>query len=257
MVDEPESSGRGDKTTGTSPLPALTGQNQTNDTKKSVEDTKNVLWFFKTVRGLFQFLDDNAGAVTAIATIAIAVLTWKYVTYSRGQLNVMKRQVEQIERQITDTERAQAAYLEVRHNISPISEGVWKGEFIVKNIGATIATDINGGGTTTASGNPANTVGFGPRHKGAYASQRDIDVWLSDVPSSPYGFTLAANDSRTYPIIVNLSEQMLSGERTYVEVINVGYKDAFGVEKHARDCIFWNGKLQNFGRCERSIPSQK
>jgi hypothetical protein len=46
------------------------------------------------VRRLFGFvigfLDKNSGAVTAIATIAIGILTWEYVTYSKKQWETMQ-----------------------------------------------------------------------------------------------------------------------------------------------------------------------
>jgi hypothetical protein len=82
-------------------LPALASQTQTNYSDKDKNYAGQVLWFIKAplrwFKWLFQFCDDNAGGVTAVATIMIAVLTAFYVTYSRGQLTVIDGQLKEMQ----------------------------------------------------------------------------------------------------------------------------------------------------------------
>ena len=108
MNETPETGCQGDKTdnkekstsqtnAGSGLLPTPASKSQTKDGKKTIEYGKYILWPFKALGRLFQFLDKNDGAVTAIATIAIAILTWKYVTYSRGQLEIIGGQLKEMQ----------------------------------------------------------------------------------------------------------------------------------------------------------------
>jgi len=112
MADKPEAGGKENKSENEvkkapqggivdSSVPALANQPQTQNAKKPIEYGKYVVWPFKAlwwlIRWFFRFFDVNQGAVTALATIAIAFLTWKYVTYSRGQLKVIDGQLKEMQ----------------------------------------------------------------------------------------------------------------------------------------------------------------
>lgn len=64
---------------------------------------RGIGWLFMSVVG---FLDKNNGAVTAVATIAIAFLTWQYVTYSKKQWETMQKANEITFRTLRMTQRA-------------------------------------------------------------------------------------------------------------------------------------------------------
>jgi len=72
--------------------PAFTGQPQTENTRKTKKYGQYIVWPFVAVwrifRVVFSFLDKHNGAVTALATIVIAVLTYYYATYSKKQWQI-------------------------------------------------------------------------------------------------------------------------------------------------------------------------
>jgi hypothetical protein len=75
--------------------PAPTRNAETYDATNKTERSHPVARFFKAV---FSFLDNNSGAITALATVAIVVLTFFYVRYSKRQWQIMVRQLETSQR---------------------------------------------------------------------------------------------------------------------------------------------------------------
>jgi hypothetical protein len=104
MGDKPETSSQGNETkkeekespqiASLGSFPALTGQAQAEDAKNPVQYRSYIAWPFKAIwwliRWLLKFFDDNQGAVTAIATMVIAYLTYQYVINSREQVRLEK-----------------------------------------------------------------------------------------------------------------------------------------------------------------------
>ena len=113
MVDEPKAPKDGEQpekeefssVSNVRLLPESESQPQTQNTKKQRQYRQNVVWLLKAIgngakwaiRGVwkiikigFQFADAHDGAITALATVAIVVLTIFYVTYSKKQWEEMR-----------------------------------------------------------------------------------------------------------------------------------------------------------------------
>lgn len=149
--DEPdETNGGSSGFAALSKEPAVPGQSKTDEADSSAKKGPNWMrvlmavwrgmrWIFSAVVG---FLGRNNGAVTALATVVIAVLTSQYVAYS-------KKQWETSNRQLGDFEASQAAQLVFEDfnptlNPDPTNKDclVVDGTFTVSNLGPTIARDI-------------------------------------------------------------------------------------------------------------------
>lgn len=63
-------------------------------------DKRKIVWPFIAARRLFgwllRFLDEHDGSITALATVAIVVLTFVYVKYSKRQWQAMNGQLEEM-----------------------------------------------------------------------------------------------------------------------------------------------------------------
>jgi hypothetical protein len=110
MVDEPETGGRGDSAEIKEPsAPAVIvvpqgdtqkaqGQGQTDNSGKTRKYTRYIVWpivaLWRLVRWLFVLADGHDGVITALATIAIVVLTYFYVSYSKDQWTTMNQQLD-------------------------------------------------------------------------------------------------------------------------------------------------------------------
>jgi hypothetical protein len=74
--------------------PATARQPQTDQTSDHRQDSKNVMRFFiaswRWSMMSFRFLDKHDGSITALATVAIVVLTFVYVSYSKKQWETMQ-----------------------------------------------------------------------------------------------------------------------------------------------------------------------
>jgi hypothetical protein len=105
MVDTPESNDTADHPDSNLPVPDMVPQGSEppnsnedqKDSKQSRHYAKYVVWPFKALGRWFMrvvnWLDKYDGAVTAAATIVIAVLTGYYVYYAKQQWGVMKGQL--------------------------------------------------------------------------------------------------------------------------------------------------------------------
>ncbi len=125
MVDEPKAESEKGKTQDEKSEPSYSEavareqqegptENQTGKSDKSRDYSQYVMrsfqamrfaWryvcaFFKWqyVRDFLKLLDRHNGAINALATVAIVVLTWFYVRYSKAQWETMNRQLELAER---------------------------------------------------------------------------------------------------------------------------------------------------------------
>jgi hypothetical protein len=114
LIDEPKSGGEGktaDKaesglsvsTTPHSNPPGVASQPETGDPQKIKKEGEHIMWplvaMWAGIKSLFDFLDRHDGSITALATVAIVVLTSFYVGYSQKQWEVMQGQLRQIESQ--------------------------------------------------------------------------------------------------------------------------------------------------------------
>jgi hypothetical protein len=63
-------------------------------------------------RNLWEFLDRHNGSISALATVAIVILTVFYVTYSKRQWETMRGQLEQMEKQLPELRKAADAATE-------------------------------------------------------------------------------------------------------------------------------------------------
>jgi hypothetical protein len=118
VVDTPRSDSNADQPDSHLPRPDLVPQS--SDSSEPKQNDVNaaqrrhyaqyIMWPFKAVWRAFtaviNWLDKNDGAVTAIATIAIAVLTAYYVHYARGQWNVMQGQLGEMIRQYPQLQKS-------------------------------------------------------------------------------------------------------------------------------------------------------
>lgn len=114
-MDEPKASGERNKPekekSGGSVVPATmfsnpptsASENQTNESSKSAKYrqyvVRSVVAIWRTIKFLLRFADEHDGAITALATIAIVILTFFYVRYSRYQWRTMRDQVGQMQSQ--------------------------------------------------------------------------------------------------------------------------------------------------------------
>lgn len=79
----------------------------------------------KFIQSIFKFLNDNAGAITAIATALLTIFTARYVYLTRNLVKEAKRQVDLIlnERKIQfHRELVEKVYVPLKNAIVPLSE---------------------------------------------------------------------------------------------------------------------------------------
>ena len=112
LIDEPKTSEQGDETekteeglsvVGTAPLssaPASTSQSAANDPKNKTQRGNHIMRALvavgRWVKNTFGFLDEHNGSITALATVAIVLLTSFYVEYSKRQWEAMQGQLEEM-----------------------------------------------------------------------------------------------------------------------------------------------------------------
>src|SRR5438128_1266780 len=69
--------------------PKPTSQTEAPNSSNPAKGSSKIMRLFKAFPSPFAFTDRHNGSITAIGTIAIAVLTFYYVTYSKAQWEVM------------------------------------------------------------------------------------------------------------------------------------------------------------------------
>jgi hypothetical protein len=102
--------------------PELISNHKKTNTNKKAHYGEYVIWFLIALSftGIFlygralDFFDKHSGAVSAVGTIAIMLLTIAYVRYSRHQWRVMEKQLALTRQQIVNS---QAAILGIRFDI--------------------------------------------------------------------------------------------------------------------------------------------
>lgn len=126
-------------------LPASSGQDKAGNSRDSKQSSSNIMRPIETIwRGVkwcASFIEAHHGVVTALATVAIVVLTCYYVKYAKKQWETMQRQLE-------DSEILDAAKLTVADftpQIDDLGNGMAdiSGDIVVKNVGPTVAQQIN------------------------------------------------------------------------------------------------------------------
>jgi hypothetical protein len=82
--------------------PAAASQSQTKESQQPRNYSRYVVRPFVTIWGVvrlsFGFLDKHAGSITALATVAIVILTCFYVRYSKKQWETMRESLQVTER---------------------------------------------------------------------------------------------------------------------------------------------------------------
>ena len=212
--------------------------------------------------------------VAALATVAIAVLTWVYVHYSEKQWEVMSQQATimatqeaDLKQQIADAqavERASIVILNLRIEDFP-RHPVMK--FTLKHVGQTTATEITQGWGGYSSGwfknmkQPYVEAGaYGPGEHETY------DWMTKSMPPSKAGFSLAQGETKDFALPmtdverrINKSirgkklppamnqmfpaptfEDVASGRASYYTQIIFTYLDASGKAHPTVDCITYS-----------------
>ena len=202
-------------------------------------------WFMRVVG----FLDKNSGAVTAVATIAIGFLTYKYVTYSKKQWETMNTQVGITQRQLTDFEESQSARLVIDFKAAPCADTgsnvLCNGTFVVVNSGPTVAAIV-----WEASGQGAGQ-GDGPS-----SFQGTVVEPIPETKSS--GPWLPVGGKREIPASVTGDrKEDLDNRRAFAYAsLSVAYKDIFGRVFWIFDCYKYTPS--GFRQCPpqtRILPS--
>jgi hypothetical protein len=193
--------------------------------------------FWRFIKWIFKFVDDHAGAVTAIATLTIAVLTYNYAKYS-------KKQWETAERQLRDFEDVQAAQLtlDLLPKITEIDGSAdieWNP--IITNGGSTMATEI---------GVERNTYDVRGTH-GEYAEPQPVP---KPIPNpKPAGDNLPGGKSRQYPDPVPEEiawwGKVISRESTLITRWDVSYRDIFNRPRVVPFCFYYHSRSKTFLRC--------
>lgn len=276
MKDEPQAGNKGNKseetdshlpiagsigTAGITPASATNTQTQkTNAGGQKSENrmgTLKAVWYFiaNCFRVVIGFLDKNSGAVTAIATIAIAYLTWQYVTYSKKQWETMQGQSSIIQRQLRDSEQVQIARLEV--DATPLEKpGILKAiadkrsdsiliDWTVKvtNLGPTIARALN---FTAEASTMANTHGeFNLDEKSAHMFSA-----ISPNPS-PFGRILKVADNADFPFKAQIPglNNIVELRDSLIIMMQVSYIDVFDQPQGVPDCVYYSVSQNGFVQC--------
>lgn len=107
---------------------------------------------FKAVWGwlndMLSVIDTHSASITALATVAIVILTVFYVSYSKGQWETMQTQAAILQRQLKDSEASTSAQLIVEDfnptlTMGEPGQGMFiRGSFTVTNVGNSVASEI-------------------------------------------------------------------------------------------------------------------
>lgn len=178
------------------------------------------------------FLDTYNGAVTALATVAIMLLSGIYVHYSKAQWETMQRQ-------LIDSEAAQSAQITIEDFVPDISEGksgqgeLINGNVVIKNNGATVAKEITGG------------VGY---WESRVMPKRCAEVSAGS-PSST-GPSLAPQDTRPYAVATQIGDwsEVDKGAMFFGYDIAFSYRNVFGQVMTTYDCFMYDYPHEKFVR---------
>jgi hypothetical protein len=159
--------------------PESVSNNKESNPKKKGHYGEYVIWFLIPVGFLVllswhftrELLDKHNGAVSAIGTIAIMLLTIAYVRYSRHQWQVMDGQLEQMRQQLPEIKKsAEAANLNALAVIN--AERAWIVFELIDDGGGVFRSVMTNYGRT-----PAQVMG--------YNIQRSATMTLDDIQNHP------------------------------------------------------------------------
>lgn len=200
--------------------------------------------FKRCFLGVVGFLEKFDGAVTAVATIVIAFLTWKYVTVSQKQWEAMKAQTGIMQSQLTDFEDSQSARLVIEYKSEPCTdmqgdEIMCTGTFGITNSGPTAASIVMyGAGSAFGVGKMPNSF---------------LEATAGPIPEtkSSNGPWLPLGGRREVPAhVVGISKEALNKRTAYAYVnISVAYKDIFGHVIWVFDCYMYDPSDGGFREC--------
>ena len=205
------------------------------ETKQKVNYRKYVMWPVVAFRWLVQWLDDNSGAVTAIATVVIAVLTYFYATYSKKQWEVTRDQLQAYK----DSQRAQLIFGDFMPTITDIccntNAVTINGGLDVKNVGPTVAREIY----------ESDEYGLG-----RMAPWMTKPLKLKPIPV-PNGPSLDHGQSTTYHAHFGLGswKEVQQGKMFYSLIVAVSYRDIFGDPQIAPACFMYYYRAKKFDTC--------
>ena len=179
----------------------------------------------------------SSGFWTALATVVIAAFTVELTCVSN-------RQWQTAQRQLDDSENAQAANLvvedfNVTYKVEPTmgNGGTfdYDGSFTVRNAGGTVATELN----------IRRDTGTGRDQAGP----TDYDYPPAPVPS---GAGLAPDKTRTYKISGGSgpADKIMNGKAFFNIEVAVSYRDIFNRAHITADCLLFSADSHTFSPCE-------
>lgn len=209
----------------------------------------------------FKFFDVHHGAVTAVATIVLVVLTFFYVHYSKKQWETMQRQLE-------DSEAKEAARLVIENFQTTIVPGEFfnvEVKFDVTNAGGTVADDIREriyfstinnetGKFNPAPAQPAMPDKQGPSvPPGKSRSYFEHSAHESDEAMAKLMGQMAFKDKNGQPMhfeVRTIANRVLTGKDMYLVNIDVSYTDIFSKKAHiTSDCVTYSPFFKEFVSC--------
>lgn len=178
---------------------------------------------WRAITWLFRLLEGHNAAVTAVATIAIAVLTAEYVNYSKKQWEAMENTIKLSKKQVDDAEAVQSARLSFGNFRANVARSG-------KEFSAEIMVDVTNHGQTMA-----NEVTFWFQQ-----NQRNLHLdptksgWVSSVmpgggPPEPSSTSLGPKDTKTYKFRLTWpSTEEIRGKKIEISTMySVKYRDVF------------------------------
>lgn len=195
------------------------------------------LWNY--VRRFGGWLDRHSGTTSALATVAIAVLTAFYVKYSKAQWESL-RESNALTRQIAETQ--QRAWLVIEHiGASPAG---WVPDVVV-----TIDIDIKNAGLSPAV---ASIVKGYIILAGPFPSDPDIKdrPELGEPARIVIGPGLAGNTKLILPpLTAEVIDNIRSGRFALYVFGAIHYRDIFTMDRETTFCAVFNPDIGKFGGC--------
>jgi hypothetical protein len=190
---------------------------------------KSVLWTW--LKRPFLWIDAHDGLITAFATVAIVLLTFVYVTYSR-------RQWELAQRQLNDYEASTGARLTIEDFNPTLTAGPGqrmsiRGSLKVSNEGNSVASEIHPEEDFAAGRLPLRSL---PE--------------LKPTPA-PNGPSIGVGKSTEYPVDLQAEQwdAVARGELFVGVRFAVSYKNIFGEPKVTPACFMYYRALKGFRPC--------
>jgi len=257
MVDKPKTGTEGNKPqvekpsapvvsdTGRSSSPTSASQSKAENTSNRGKYAKYIVWpviaMYRFLRGSFLLADQHSGGITALATVAIVVLTIFYVKYS-------KKQWETMQRQLNDSKAVQAAQITVGIETLKVTEDQdnYFADFniVVENVGGSSAL---------------RTVLWPTRWENQSSDKKYLrypepstDAFIGVEPR-PTGFTIGAGQKHILAKHLQLPNKAKLDSREFLDgfILNVEYFDVFGNKLGTAPCWEFVARRKAYYPCER------